>query len=87
MYPLTPAWSTLLVAAAWLGAFGVAGGGVPVYRSPLAVAVAPDGKTLYASDKTAACVAVLDTAVGTPTGDIPLYILANTGIVSACKLL
>jgi len=26
------------------------------YRSPLAVAVSPDGKTLYASDKTALCV-------------------------------
>jgi YVTN family beta-propeller protein len=35
-----------------------------VYRSPLAVAVSPDGGTLYVSDKTAGCVAVLDAAAG-----------------------
>ena len=35
-----------------------------VYRSPLAVAVSPDGKTLYVSDKTAGCVAVLDAVAG-----------------------
>ena len=33
------------------------------YRSPLAMAVSRDGKTLYVSDKTAGCVAVLDTAL------------------------
>jgi len=34
------------------------------YRSPLALAVSHDGKTLYVSDKTAGCVAVLDAAAG-----------------------
>ncbi len=42
-----------------------------VYRSPSAVAVSPDGKTLYVSDQTAGCVAVLD-AAGKPRGEIPL---------------
>ena len=35
-----------------------------VYRAPLAVAVSPDGKTLYVSDKTADCVVVLDAVAG-----------------------
>jgi YVTN family beta-propeller protein len=34
------------------------------YRSPVALAVAPDGKTLYALDRTAGQVAVLDPATG-----------------------
>jgi len=41
-----------------------------VYRSPLAVVVSPDGKTLYVSDKTAGCVAVLDTAAGKKVGEV-----------------
>lgn len=41
-----------------------------VYRSPLAVAVATDGKTLYVSDKTAECVTVLDVAAKKPLRDI-----------------
>ena len=32
----------------------------PAYHSPLSLAISPDGKTLYASDPTAASVAVLD---------------------------
>ena len=32
------------------------------YRSPCLLAISPDGKTVYASDQTSACVAVLDTA-------------------------
>lgn len=35
-----------------------------IYRSPLAVVVSPDGKTLYVSDKTAGCIVVLDAADG-----------------------
>jgi len=41
-----------------------------IYRSPLAVAVSPDGKTLYVSDKTAGCVAVLDAAAGKKVGEV-----------------
>jgi len=44
----------------------------PVYRSPLAIAVAPDGRTLYVSDKTARCLTVLDAAAGKPIRSIPL---------------
>jgi YVTN family beta-propeller protein len=43
-----------------------------VYRSPVAVAVSPDGKTLYVSDKTAGCVTVIDVAAGKPVRDIPV---------------
>jgi len=49
-----------------------AGTSAEVYRSPLAVAVSPDGKTLYLSDKTAGCVAVLDAAAGKHLRDIPV---------------
>ena len=42
------------------------------YRSPLAVAVSPDGKTLYVSDKTALCVAVLDVAAGKKVRDVAI---------------
>ena len=41
-----------------------------VYRSPLAVAVSPDGRTVYVSDKTAQCVTVLDVAANKPLRDI-----------------
>jgi YVTN family beta-propeller protein len=41
-----------------------------VYRSPQAVAVAPDGKRAYVSDKTANCVVVLDLASGKAVGEI-----------------
>ena len=41
-------------------------------RSPLAVAVSPDGKTLYVSDKTALCVAVLDVAAGKMVREVPI---------------
>ncbi len=40
------------------------------YRSPLALAVAPDGKTIYVSDKTALCVTVLDVAANKALRDI-----------------
>jgi YVTN family beta-propeller protein len=43
-----------------------------VYRSPLAVAVSPDGKTVYVSDKTAKCVTVLDVAGNRSLSDIPI---------------
>lgn len=52
----------------WLGAAAPAA----VYRSPLAVAVSPDGKTLYVSDKTALCVSVLDASAGTKLRDVPI---------------
>ncbi len=42
------------------------------YRSPLALAVSHDGKTLYVSDKTAGCVAVLDTAAGKKVREVPI---------------
>jgi len=42
------------------------------YRSPLSVAVSPDGKTLYVSDKTAGCVARLDAATGDTLGETPV---------------
>ncbi|MHB1034242.1 MAG: beta-propeller fold lactonase family protein [Pirellulales bacterium] len=42
------------------------------YRSPLAVAVAPDGKTLYVSDRTAGCVEVLDLEKNEKRAEIPL---------------
>ena len=44
----------------------------PAYRSPLAVAVSPDGNTLYVSDKTAGCVTVIDTTAGKAVADIPI---------------
>ena len=42
------------------------------YRSPLSVAVSPDGKTLYVSDKTAGCVTRLDAATGVELGETPI---------------
>jgi YVTN family beta-propeller protein len=41
-----------------------------LYRSPQAVAVAPDGKRLYVVDKTANCVVVLDLAAGKAVREI-----------------
>lgn len=40
------------------------------YRSPQAVAVSPDGATIYATDRTAACVAVLNAADKSKRADI-----------------
>ncbi|MBN2021823.1 MAG: c-type cytochrome [Pirellulales bacterium] len=42
----------------------------PVYRSPLDVAVSPDGQVLFVSDKTACAVVVLDAAAGKPAAEI-----------------
>jgi YVTN family beta-propeller protein len=42
------------------------------HRSPLAVAVSPDGKTLYVADKTARCVAVLDVAAGKKVREVAI---------------
>ena len=42
------------------------------YRSPLALAVSHDGKTLYVSDKTAGCVAVLDAAAGKKVREVAI---------------
>ena len=42
------------------------------YRSPLALAVSPDGKILYVADRTADCVIVVDAAAGKPVREIPL---------------
>lgn len=61
----------LLAAAPWIALAGSAPAG-PVYRSPLAIAVARDGRTLYVSDKTARCVVVLDAASGKPVRSIPV---------------
>jgi len=46
--------------------------GRPVYRSPLSVAISPDGKTLYVSDRTAGCVALLDAASGKKIHDVAI---------------
>jgi YVTN family beta-propeller protein len=48
---------------------GVLHAGEP-YRSPLALAVSPDGQLLYAADRTAECVAVVDLAAGKWLADI-----------------
>lgn len=42
------------------------------YRSPLSVAVSPDGSILYVSDKTAGCVTSLDVATGDKLGETPI---------------
>lgn len=42
------------------------------YRSPVSVALAPDGNTLYVSDRTAGNVTVLDVASRSKRGEIPL---------------
>ncbi len=47
-------------------------GSAAIYRSPLAVVVSPDGKTLYVSDKTAGCVAILDTAAGQKVREVAI---------------
>ncbi len=60
-----------------------AGAHAETYRSPLAVAVAPDGKTLYVSDKTAGCVAVLDAATGKKVRDVAVAGEPNGLSVSA----
>ena len=43
-----------------------------VYRSPLALAVSHDGKTLYVSDKTAGCIVVLDVAAGKKVREVAI---------------
>ncbi len=43
-----------------------------IYHSPIAVAVSPDGKTVYAADRTAGCIAVLNAADRSKRADIPL---------------
>ncbi len=42
----------------------------PAYHSLSHVVVSPDGKTVFASDETAGCVAVIDAAAGKKTGEI-----------------
>jgi DNA-binding beta-propeller fold protein YncE len=50
--------------------------GVPAHavehRSPRAVAVSPDGRTLYVSDRTALCVAMLDAAAGKKVREVAI---------------
>ena len=55
-----------------LAAFGAAAARAQTYRSALAVVVSPDGKTLYATDKTTGCVAVIDAAAGKKTAEIAI---------------
>ena len=43
------------------------------YRSPLAVTVSPNGRTLYVSDHTAGCVTHLDATSGTILGETALF--------------
>ena len=42
------------------------------YRSPLAMAISPDGRTLYAVDKTAGCVVVLDSVAGKKVREVAI---------------
>jgi len=58
-------WLGMLALGAWLPVVAA-----PAYRSPLAVAVSPDGNTLYVSDKTAGCVTVVDAVAGKPIVDV-----------------
>jgi YVTN family beta-propeller protein len=60
--------AALLATAASVAAPGL--GSAATYRSPLAIAVAPDGRTLYVSDHTAGCIAVIDTAAFKLVGEI-----------------
>ncbi|MFV1966786.1 MAG: beta-propeller fold lactonase family protein [Pirellulaceae bacterium] len=60
--------TSLIAVAACLSAAASAA----VYRSPLALAVSPDGKTLYVSDKTAGCVAVFDVAAGKKVREVTI---------------
>ena len=43
------------------------------YRPPNCLAISPDGKTLYASDRTAGNVTILDTASQTKRGEVALH--------------
>ncbi|MDA1273996.1 MAG: beta-propeller fold lactonase family protein [Verrucomicrobia bacterium] len=52
-----------------LGACRCVAAPAAIYRSPLSVAVSPDGATLYVSDKTAGCVTILDAATGAQRGE------------------
>jgi YVTN family beta-propeller protein len=54
-----------------------------LYRSPQAVAVAPDGKRLYVADKTANCVVVLDLAAGKAVREIGIPNEPNGLVLSA----
>lgn len=62
---------TLLSAAAFWACCR-SGTSAEAYRSPVAVVVALDGNTLYVSDRTAGCVAVLDAAAGKHVRDIAI---------------
>ena len=65
-------WTCTFVASlCFIGAAGVAKAG-DVYLSPIAVAAASDGSTLYIAEFTAGRVAVLDVASNTITHNIPL---------------
>ena len=64
-----PAWFAAPVLSL-LAAAGLTG--AEPYRSPLSIAVAPDDATLYAIDRTAGCVAILDRAAGKWAADVPL---------------
>ncbi len=61
----------LAVVMAAAASAGIAAAG-PVYRSPLAVVVSPDGKLLYTSDKTAKSVNVIDLESGRPIRELPV---------------
>ncbi|NUQ61639.1 MAG: beta-propeller fold lactonase family protein [Pirellulales bacterium] len=65
---MLPRLTGVFAAVACLGAAAPAA----EYRSPLAVAVSADGRTLYVSDKTALCVAVLDAANGRKVREVPI---------------
>lgn len=64
-------WSWMLIAVATLS-FDAVSGWAETYRSPLAMVVSPDGKTAYATDKTAGCIVVLDVLTNKKIADIPL---------------
>jgi YVTN family beta-propeller protein len=61
-----------LLAVAVFGVGMLSEASAQLYRSPQAVAVAPDGKRLYVADKTANCVVVLDLAAGKAVREIAI---------------
>lgn len=62
----------VVVGTLFFTALGPAAARAQTYRSASAVVVSPDGKTLYATDKTSGCVAVIDVGAGKKTAEIAI---------------
>jgi YVTN family beta-propeller protein len=72
MIHIRPPLLLMTLAVAAVAGHGATRGSAAVYRSPCAIVAAPDGKTLYVSDKTAGCVVVHDAAAGKKVREIPI---------------